>query len=157
MNVSSKSYDPGIVKERASESAMLVKVAAQDAGGWEHNPIMCGTSEETDCPLCVIKFWPLRRQNDLAHRLEETGIDYIHLAELMLRTGEPKIERLIAQVIDRSLRQQQISLLDALYHRADRETLRVFFRDLLADDMVAVAEAVFQGRKKRGRKIRASA
>lgn len=133
------------------------KALAKMDGPWEHSPLMCGISEETDCPVCVLKYWPLRRQDALQERLAQAGIDYHDLAELLLRPIQPKVEKIIRSVLTDSLRSQQLALFEAFFFGPDRDTLREHLRDLLFDDMVAIAEACISKRTSRGRKISRSA
>ncbi len=137
----------------SSFDAMVSRALARDQTAWEHSPIMCGTSEETDCPICIIKYWPLRRQGELAERLAKAGIDYEDLADLLLRPVQPKMEKIIRQCINENLREQQLSILDAWGHSPEREALREFFRELLFDDIKAIAEAVAESRSNHARKV----
>lgn len=133
---------------------VVSKFQAKYAQPWEHSPLLCGMSEETDCPACLLKYWPLRRQNAIHERLEASGISYEDLAELLLRPIQKKIEKTIRLVIDDNLREQQISLLHAFREGQERDLLREFLRELLFDDVVAIAEAVVKREKSYGRNLR---
>jgi hypothetical protein len=124
---------------------------------FEHSPILCGLSEETDCPRCIVKFWPLRRQAELESRLIAAGYDIQDFAELLLRPVTPKIERMIASYVDDALRAQQLSMLEAIDDAADRDRWRAAVMDLIFDDVVEIANAVYDKRSKRGKRIQAKA
>jgi len=118
-----------------------------------HDPLVCGRAPETDCPACLVKYLPGRILANVEAELQLLHIDPADLSNVIWRYIETRLDEHIRELCREPLRIVQLELWDFFEDPANRDELRNQLRDILVDDIIAIAEAVYETKRSGRRKV----